>query len=86
MIPRVRPLTRRGGECPTARRSRRPAHRPAAATAKARQRDRCDDRAAHDDGDDDLSAYAKEVAEALPPLTDEQRDLLALIFRSSRPT
>jgi hypothetical protein len=50
---------------------------------RARQRDRRDDRAA-DDGDDDLSAYVKEVVDTLPPLTEEQRDLLALIFRSSR--
>ncbi|HUY48277.1 MAG TPA: hypothetical protein VMV92_21530 [Streptosporangiaceae bacterium] len=33
--------------------------------------------------DDDLDAYVKEVVDNLPPLTDEQRDLLALIFRSN---
>jgi hypothetical protein len=31
-----------------------------------------------------LAEYAKQVVDNLPPLTDEQRDLLALIFRSSR--
>ncbi len=34
--------------------------------------------------EDDLGAYVKEVVDALPPLTDEQRDLLALIFRQRR--
>lgn len=29
-----------------------------------------------------MNAYVKKVVDALPPLTDEQRDLLALIFRS----
>ena len=32
--------------------------------------------------EDDLDAYVKEVVDALPPLTSEQRDLLALIFRN----
>jgi hypothetical protein len=34
------------------------------------------------DDEDDLNAPVKKVVDALPPLTDEQRDLLALIFRS----
>jgi hypothetical protein len=34
--------------------------------------------------EDNLDAYVKEVVDALPPLTDEQRDLLALIFRQHR--
>ena len=34
--------------------------------------------------EDDLDAYVKEVVDALPPLTDEQRDLLALIFPQRR--
>jgi hypothetical protein len=34
--------------------------------------------------EDDLDAYAKEIVDALPPLTSEQRDLLALIFRQHR--
>jgi len=34
--------------------------------------------------EDNLDAYVKEVVDALPPLTDEQRDLLALIFRQRR--
>jgi len=29
-----------------------------------------------------LDAYVKEVVDNLPPLTEEQRDLLALIFRT----
>jgi hypothetical protein len=72
----------KGGECPTAR----PAHpvrctaKPAAAHGKARQRNRCAKDAPN--RDDDLNAYVKEVVDSLPPLTDEQRDLLALIFRS----
>jgi hypothetical protein len=36
--------------------------------------------------DDELNAYVKEVVDNLPPLTDEQRDLLALIFRRNRYT
>jgi hypothetical protein len=31
---------------------------------------------------DDLDAYVKKIVDSLPPLTDEQRDLLAMIFRS----
>jgi hypothetical protein len=34
--------------------------------------------------EDSLDAYVKEVVDALPPLTDEQRDLLAVIFRHRR--
>ena len=39
-----------------------------------------------DDCEDEgrLDAYVKEVVDALPPLTDKQRDLLALIFRQRR--
>jgi len=36
------------------------------------------------DDTDALDAYVKKVVDALPPLTDEQRDLLALIFRRHR--
>jgi hypothetical protein len=32
--------------------------------------------------EDALNAYVKKVVDALPPLTDAQRDLLALIFRN----
>jgi hypothetical protein len=49
--------------------------------SKAPQRNRCTGTDA-EDGDDDLDAYVKDVVDALPPLTDEQRDQLALIFRS----
>jgi hypothetical protein len=37
----------------------------------------------HED-EDGLDAYAKEIVDALPPLTSEQRDLIALIFRNRR--
>jgi hypothetical protein len=39
--------------------------------------------AGHED-EDGLDAYAKEIVDALPPLTSEQRDLIALIFRNRR--
>jgi hypothetical protein len=39
--------------------------------------DTCDDA-------DELDAFVKRVVDALPPLTEEQRDLLALIFRGKR--
>ncbi|MGI9005793.1 MAG: hypothetical protein ACR2FU_06300 [Streptosporangiaceae bacterium] len=76
----ARSASRRGGECPTAR----PAHRtapPPAAHAPARPHQ---GRAARrrDDDDLDLDAYVREVVDGLPPLTEEQRDQLALIFRS----
>ena len=32
----------------------------------------------------DLDGYIKEIVDLLPPLTSEQRDLLALIFRQHR--
>jgi len=67
---------------PTARPARRIA-KPAATHGKARQRDRCARDAAERD---DLTAYVKEVVDSLPPLTDEQRDQLALIFRSRHRT
>jgi hypothetical protein len=38
-------------------------------------------RAARRDDSDDLDVFVKDVVDALPPLTEEQRDLLALIFR-----
>ena len=38
-----------------------------------------------DHEEESLAAYAKKVADGLPPLTGEQRDRLALIFRSSPP-
>jgi hypothetical protein len=64
---------------PPAAPRRRPASR-----CTARQRDRCANTAAN--RDDDLDAYVKEVVDNLPPLTEEQRDLLALIFRSKHRT
>jgi hypothetical protein len=80
--PPIRSPPGRGGERPTAQPAR-PARRPSAPVAshgKARQRNRCADTAAH--RDDDLDAYIKDVVDRLPPLTDDQRDTLALIFRS----
>jgi len=40
--------------------------------------------AARSDDEDDLNAWVRKVVDALPPLTDEQRDLLAPIFRGNR--
>jgi len=67
-----------GGEGFTARRSRQPDSSPAGAQPRAgrasgdaRPRD-----------DDKLNAYVKQVVDSLPPLTEAQRDLLALIFRN----
>jgi hypothetical protein len=34
--------------------------------------------------DADLDQWIEEVVDTLPPLTEEQRDLLALIFRKHR--
>ena len=68
-----------GGE----RRTARPAQPPVSAI-KARQRDRCADRAAHQHDDDDLDAYIKEMIASAPPLTSEQRDKLALLLRGHR--
>ncbi|HUY46860.1 MAG TPA: hypothetical protein VMV92_14175 [Streptosporangiaceae bacterium] len=50
--------------------------------ARPRKRRAGDAARRHDE--DDLNAYVKKVVDALPPLTDEQRDLLALIFRRNR--
>jgi hypothetical protein len=50
----------------------------------ARQRNRRAGGAAHRDDEDDLNAWVRRVVDALPPLTDEQRDLLALIFRRNQ--
>jgi hypothetical protein len=53
---------------------------PAHATARLHKH-RAGDAARRDD-EDELSAHVKKVVDALPPLTDAQRDLLALIFRN----
>jgi hypothetical protein len=34
--------------------------------------------------DEELAEYARQVVDNLPPLTDEQREALALIFRRER--
>jgi hypothetical protein len=34
--------------------------------------------------DEELAEYARQVVDNLPPLTDEQREVLALIFRRKR--
>jgi len=52
--------------------------------AVARSRKRRAGGAARRDDEDELSAYVKKVVDALPPLTEAQRDLLALIFRNRR--
>jgi hypothetical protein len=69
-----------GGDCFTARAARR-SDQGGSADDQARLRRRRDGQRC---GDADLDAYVKEVVDNLPPLTEEQRDLLALIFRSSR--
>jgi hypothetical protein len=40
----------------------------------------------HHDDEDDLDRYIKEMTERAPPLSREQRDKLAAILRSNRPT
>lgn len=79
------PASREGGECPTARPARpsRLATPAPARDTKAPQRNRCTGTGA-EPGDDDLDAYVKDVVDALPPLTEAQRDPLALIFASRR--
>jgi hypothetical protein len=49
----------------------------------ARLRSRRPGSAAHGDDEDDLKDWVKKVVDELPALTDGQRDLIALIFRSS---
>jgi hypothetical protein len=48
----------------------------------ARPRKRRAGGAARRDDEDELNAHVKKVVDALPPLTEAQRDLLALIFRN----
>jgi hypothetical protein len=84
MTSQPRTQSRRGGERPTslpARPHRRTGTPAPACDTKAPQRNRCTGTDA-EPGDDDLDAYVKDVVDALPPLTDDQRDHLALIFRS----
>jgi hypothetical protein len=57
---------------------------PAGTHARARPRKHRAGPAANERDDDDLDAYIKEMIDSLPPLTSEQRDKLALIFRSNR--
>jgi hypothetical protein len=70
-----------GGEgftaCPS-RRSRQPDSSPAGAQPRAGRASG----AARPRDDDKLNAYVKQVVDSLPPLTEAQRDLLALIFRN----
>ena len=56
-----------------ARHARRGPHQPPAIPAQPDDEDK-----------DGLDAYVKEIVDALPPLTSEQRDLIALIFRNRR--
>lgn len=68
---------------PTARPDRPPSRPPGRAPARPRRRRRA--RAPRRDQSRDLDAYIREVVDRLPPLTDDQRDLLALIFRRNHP-
>jgi hypothetical protein len=70
-----------GGEHFTARPSRR-SSQPDRSLAGARPRTGRASGAARPRDDGKLNAYVKEVVDSLPPLTDAQRDLLALIFRN----
>jgi hypothetical protein len=63
---------RRGGERPTRRTAR-----PQPPDDQSAGRD-----AAPRDDDDDMDQRVKEVADALPPLTDRQRDSLARLLRT----
>ena len=63
-----------GGDRHAARPVRCAAPPPAGAPARPRKRPAR--------REDDMAAYVREVVDSRPPLTDEQRDLLALIFRS----
>lgn len=71
-----------GGE----RRTPRPAHGTDQASSPhppARPRNRRAGSASRSDDEDNLKDWVSKVVDELPPLTDEQRDLLALIFRSN---
>jgi hypothetical protein len=66
---------------------RRPPARPRRLARAGRDRTRPPARGVRHDARrdarrDDLDAYVKKIVDSLPPLTDEQRDLLAMIFRS----
>jgi hypothetical protein len=57
--------------------------KPAPRRHPARPRNRRAGSPARGVDEDDLKDWVKKVVDALPPLTGEQRDLLALIFRSN---
>jgi hypothetical protein len=83
-----RPVPARDGRPPDGgeRRTTRPAHGSDQASSPqppARPRNRRAGSAGRGDDEDDLKDWVKKVVDDLPPLTDEQRDLLALIFRSN---
>lgn len=69
-----------GGDCLTARPARG-SGQARSPNVPARPRKRRAGSAMRRDHEEDMNAYVKKVVDALPPLTDEQRDLLALIFR-----
>jgi len=71
--------TREGGARPTTRTTGRGAN-PRKPRATPQPRTPC---AARPDDNAELDAYIKQVVDSLPPLTDEQRDVLALIFRGA---
>jgi hypothetical protein len=65
--------------------SPRPA-RPCSPPATPSQQQECHDHDGHtaDDHESGLDAYIKELVDAAPPLTSEQRDTLALLLRRPR--
>jgi hypothetical protein len=64
---------------------RRPPARPRRLARAGRDRTRPPAHPArHDERRDDLDAYVKRIVDSLPRLTEEQRDLLAMIFRRHR--
>ncbi len=73
-----------GGERFTARPSRRSGQTGTSPSKARAPRNRRASRTARPGDDDSLDAYVKKVVDRLPPLTDEQRDLLSLIFRNNR--
>jgi hypothetical protein len=72
---------------PPPRRIRKGGERPTRRTARPQPPDNQppgrDDAAPRDD-DDDMDQWVKQVADALPPLTDRQRDRLARLLRPPR--
>jgi hypothetical protein len=65
--------------------SPRPARSSSPPATRGQQQERYDhDGRTADDRESGLDAYIKELVDAAPPLTDEQRDTLALLLRRPR--